>query len=185
MVLIGCSNISSDALEDILRSCPCLSYIDIRGCKQFAELALKYSNINWIKGPQNFRNLKSKIKSLKQLTNKNSSNSVSNSLGGDADDFSELKDYFASVDRRDSASQSFRRGFYKRSKVFGARKTLSILSGDAQARRWDAKKSEKGYKRMEEFLVSSLKEIMKENKFEFFVQKVSWSTLFCHSYYRH
>ncbi|OWM79847.1 hypothetical protein CDL15_Pgr023259 [Punica granatum] len=170
MILTGCSNISSDALEDILCSCPCLSFIDIRGCSQFAELTLTYSNVNWVRSR---RNMNSKIKSLKQLTEKSSSNSVSNSMVGDVDDFSELKDYFASVDRRDSAGQSFRRGFYKRSKVFGARKALSIISRDARVRRWDAKKSEKGYKRMEEFLVASLKEIMKENTFEFFVPKVA------------
>lgn len=182
MVLTGCSNISSGTLVDILRSCPCLSYVDIRGCSQFAELTLIYSNVTWIKGQQNFRNVNSKIKSLAQLTQKNSSNSVRKSVGGDVDDFSELKDYFASVDKRDSAAHSFRRGFYKRSKVLGARKALSILSRDARVRRWDAKKSVKGYKRMEEFLVSSLKEIMQENKFDFFVPKVPWPSCFSHSY---
>lgn len=184
MILVGCSNISSDALEDILRSCLCLSFIDIRGCSQLAELALKYTDVNWIKGRQKFSNVKFKIKSLTQLTDKNSSNSISNSMGSDVDDISELKDYFASVDRRDSSIQSFHRGFYKRSKVFGARKALSILSGDARVRRWDAKKSEKGYRRMEEFLVSSLKEIMKENTYDFFVQKVMSSSFFHQSYCR-
>lgn len=182
MVLAGCSNISSDALEDILHSCRSLSYVDIRGCNQFAELSLTYSNVIWIKGRQNFRNVNSKITSLTQLTQKNS-NSVSKSVGGDVDDFSELKDYFASVDRRDSAGNSFRHGFYKRSRVLGARKALSVLSRDARVRRWDAKKFRKGYKKMEEFLVSSLKEIMKENTFDFFVPKVSWYSCYPCSYY--
>ncbi|KAK4796122.1 hypothetical protein SAY86_028448 [Trapa natans] len=173
MILAGCSNVSSDALEDIIHSCPCLSYIDIRGCSQLAELTLRYTNVHWIKSRWNFGNMMSKIKSLTHLTDKNSSNSVSNSMGSDVDDFGGLRDYFASVDRRDSSGQSFRRGFYKRSKVFGARKALSILPGDARVRRWDAKKSEKGYKIMEEFLISSLKEIMKENTSDFFVQKVA------------
>ncbi|KAK4769853.1 hypothetical protein SAY87_030385 [Trapa incisa] len=173
MILVGCSNVSSDALEDIIHSCPCLSYIDVRGCSQLAELTLRYTGVHWIKSRQNFGSLKSKIKSLTELSGKNSSNSVSNSMGSDVDDFSGLRDYFASVDRRDSSGQSFRRGFYKRSKVFGARKALSILPRDARVRQWDAKKSEKGYKRMEEFLISSLKEIMKENTSDFFVQKVA------------
>ncbi|XP_044467024.1 histone-lysine N-methyltransferase ATXR3-like isoform X2 [Mangifera indica] len=178
MVLVGCTNVTSGMLEEVLRSFPCLSYIDIRGCSQFGDLAHKFPNMNWLKS-QNSHGTKisneshSKIRSLKQITEKNSSVSKTKGLGGDMDDFSELKDYFESVDKRDSANQLFRRSLYQRSKVFDARKSSSIVSRDARMRRWAIKKSENGYKRMEEFLALSLKDIMKENTFDFFVPKVA------------
>lgn len=162
MVLKGCTNITSVTLEEILHSFPCISSIDIRGCGQFDELARKFANVNWVK---------SKIRSLKQITEKTSSSSKKG-RGCDIDDFGELKDYFDSVDKRDSANQLFGRSLYKRSKLFDARKSSSILSRDARMRRWGIKKSENSYKRMEEFLLSGLKDIMKENTFDFFVPKV-------------
>jgi hypothetical protein len=163
MVLKGCTNITSLTLEEILHSFPCISSIDIRGCGQFDDLARKFANMNWVK---------SKIRTLKQITEKTSSSSKKG-RGCDIDDFGELKDYFNSVDKRDSANQLFRRSLYKRSKLFDARKSSSILSRDARMRRWAIKKSENSYKRMEEFLLSGLKDIMKENNFDFFVPKVA------------
>ncbi|XP_030546348.1 histone-lysine N-methyltransferase ATXR3 [Rhodamnia argentea] len=173
LIFTGCTNITPGVLEDILRSCPCLSEIDIRGCSQLEELTLTYSNINWVKSRKKFGDTHFKMRSLNQLTDRNSAYSGAKGIGGDVDEFSDLKDYFDSVDRRDSAGHSFRRGFYKRSKLFDARKSSSILSRDARVRRWAVKKSEKGYKRIEEFLASSLKDIMKQNTFDFFMPKVA------------
>uniref|UniRef100_A0A803QK07 SET domain-containing protein n=1 Tax=Cannabis sativa TaxID=3483 RepID=A0A803QK07_CANSA len=178
MVLVGCINITSTTLEEILGSFSCLSTIDTRGCSQFTDLTLKFHNINWIKsrnlrGTLNFEDSHSKVRSLKQLTEKSSSVLKVKGLYGNTDDFGELKEYFDSVNKRDSANQAFRRSLYKRSKLFDARRSSSILSRDARTRRWAIKKSENGYKRMEEFLASSLKDIMKENTYDFFVPKVA------------
>ncbi|EXC23165.1 putative histone-lysine N-methyltransferase [Morus notabilis] len=178
MVLIGCTNITSGTLEEIISSFSCLSTIDIRRCRQFSELAQKFHNFNWIKSRNSRTTVNSedsytKVRSLKQITEKSSSVSKVKGLYGNADDFGELKEYFDSVNKRDSANQLFRRSLYKRSKLFDARKSSSILSRDARTRRWAVKKSENGYKRMEEFLATSLKDIMKENTFDFFVPKVA------------
>lgn len=176
VVLIGCTNINSNTLEEILCSFPCLLTIDIRGCSQFLELALKFQNVNWIRsrgsrGMKNFDDSHSKVRSLKQIIDKSSLALKFKGVGGDMDDFGDLKQYFDSVNKRDSSNQLFRRSLYKRSKLFDARKSSSILSRDARMG-WSIKKSEIGYKRMEEFLASSLKDIMKENSFDFFVPKV-------------
>ncbi|KAF7823098.1 histone-lysine N-methyltransferase ATXR3 isoform X1 [Senna tora] len=176
MILIGCTSITADMLEKILRSFPFLSTIDIRGCSQFNELTSKFTYVKWIKS-RSSRLTKTaeephRIRSLKQITDQTSSVSKTSSLGT-MDDFGELKDYFDSVDKRDTAKQLFRRNLYKRSKLYDARKSSSILSRDARTRRWAIKKSESGYKRMEEFLVSSLREIMKANSCDFFVPKVA------------
>ena len=175
MILIGCTCITPGTLEDIIGYFPSLSSIDIRGCSQFWDLADKFSNLNWIKS--RIRGMKvfesySKIKALKQITERTSVSKPLKGMGAHVDDSSELKEYFDSVDRRESASQSFRRSYYKRSKLFDARRSSSILSRDARMRRWSIKKSENGYKRMEEFLASNLRDIMKENTFDFFVPKV-------------
>ncbi|XP_050381962.1 histone-lysine N-methyltransferase ATXR3 [Argentina anserina] len=178
MVLIGCTTITPHTLEEILGSLPCLSTIDIRGCNQFGELVIKFQNLNWIKsrssrGTKIHDESTSKSKSLKYVTEKSSYVSRSKVLGNDMDDFSELKVYFDSVDKRDSANLSFRGSLYKRSKLFDARRASSILSRDARMRRLSIKKSENGYKRMEAFVASSLKDIMKENTPDFFVPKVA------------
>ncbi|CAL9013842.1 unnamed protein product [Prunus brigantina] len=178
MVLIGCTNITPHTLEEILGALPCLSTVDIRGCNQFGELVSKFQNLNWIKtrsshGTKIFEESHSKLRSLKHITEKSSSVSKSKVLGNDMDDFSELKEYFDSVDKRETANQSFRGSLYKRSKLFDARRSSSILSRDARMRRLSIKKSEHGYKKMEEFVASNLKDIMKENTFEFFVPKVA------------
>lgn len=182
MILIGCSNISSITLEDVLQVFPSLSYIDIRGCSQFGELIVKFPNLRWFKSTSLHAmtisdESNSKIRTLKQITEKTSSG-LKTGLGNAIDDFGELKSYFESVDRRDSANQLFRQSLYRRSKLFDARKSSSILSREARIRRWAIKKSENGYKRMEEFLASSLRDIMKENTSDFFVPKVLWILCF-------
>ncbi|CAH9076634.1 unnamed protein product [Cuscuta epithymum] len=161
LVLRGCATISSSMLEDILKSFSCILTIDIRGCYQFESLFLKYPDVNWIRshGPG------LKLRSLKNLTDKTSSSHVDESCG--------LRDYLESSEKRDSVNQLFRQSLYKRSKVFDARKSSSILSRDAHLRRLAMKKSENGYKKMREFLTSSLNAIMKENSFDFFVPKVA------------
>ncbi|XVF66941.1 hypothetical protein PTKIN_Ptkin10aG0080500 [Pterospermum kingtungense] len=177
MILIGCTKITPSTLEDVLCLFPSLSYIDIRGCSQFGELTVKFPNLRWFKSctlhaMTTLDNSNSKIRSLKQITEKTSSG-LKMGLGNAIDDFGELKSYFESVEKRGSANQLFRQSLYRRSKLFDARKSSSILSREARIRRWAIKKSENGYKRMEEFLASSLRDIMKENTFDFFVPKVA------------
>ncbi|XP_073222053.1 histone-lysine N-methyltransferase ATXR3-like isoform X3 [Cicer arietinum] len=175
IILMGCNNITAGMLEQILLSFPGICTIDIRGCSQFGELTPKFTNVKWIKS-RNSRLARiteepHKIRSLKHITEQASSASKSSNLG--IDDFGQLKDYFDSVDKRDSAKQLFRQNLYKRSKLYDARRSSSILSRDARTRRWAIKKSESGYKRMEEFLASRLKDIMKTNSCDFFVPKVA------------
>ncbi|KAL2474205.1 Histone-lysine N-methyltransferase ATXR3 [Forsythia ovata] len=170
LFLRGCTGITSGMLEEVLRSFPCLSSVDIRGCSQLEDLVFKFPNINWVRS----RASHSKIRSLTHLTDKSSSASKTYSgLDNKMEDSSGLKEYLESLDKRDSANQFFRRSLYKRSKLFDARKSSSILSRDAQLRRLAMKKFENGYKRMEKFIVVSLRDIMKENTFEFFEPKVA------------
>ncbi|XP_027344008.1 histone-lysine N-methyltransferase ATXR3 [Abrus precatorius] len=174
IILRGCINITADMLEKVLLSFPGLFTVDIRGCNQFSELILKFANVKWIKSRcshlTKIAEEPHKIRSLKHITEQTSSVSKSSSLG--IDDFGQLKDYFDSVDKRDT-KQLFRQNLYKRSKLYDARRSSSILSRDARTRRWSIKKSESSYKRMEEFLASRLREIMKTNSCEFFVPKVA------------
>jgi len=178
IILRGCVNITAEMLEKVLLSFPGLFTVDIRGCNQFGELTLKFSNVKWIKSRSSHLTKISedshKIRSLKNITELTSSVSKSSSIG--IDDFGQLKDYFDSVDKRDT-KQLFRQNLYKRSKLYDARKSSSILSRDARTRRWAIKKSESGYKRMEEFLATRLREIMKTNSCDFFVPKVLCKTL--------
>ncbi|WJX69129.1 hypothetical protein P8452_53417 [Trifolium repens] len=175
IILMGCNNITADMLEKILLSFPGLCTIDIRGCSQFGELTPKFTNVKWIKSRSSRKDRIAeephKIRSLKHITEQASSASKSSNLG--IDDFGQLKEYFDSVDKRDSAKQLFRQNLYKRSKLYDARRSSSILSRDARTRRWAIKKSESGFKKMEEFLASRLKEIMKTNSCDFFVPKVA------------
>ncbi|XP_008793621.3 histone-lysine N-methyltransferase ATXR3-like [Phoenix dactylifera] len=182
LVLAGCANISASVLEEVLQQFTCISYIDIRGCSQLNDLKPKFQNVKWIKSfnsgnVKNYEDSHSKIRSLKQITEK--SYSLSNTfraLGSQLDDSDEL-DFGCSesslVDRKDSSSLSFRQGFYKRAKLLDARKSSADLSRDAQVRRWLQRKTESGYRKMEEFIANSLKDIMKGNKFEFFIPKVA------------
>ncbi|KAG7022888.1 Histone-lysine N-methyltransferase ATXR3, partial [Cucurbita argyrosperma subsp. argyrosperma] len=177
IILVGCINVTAVVLEEILGKFPQLASIDVRGCSQFNDLSSNYPNINWLKrssiGTKNNEEGHSKLRSLRHITEKSSSLSKIKGLSSNVDDFGELKEYFESVDKRESANQLFRRSLYKRTKVFDARRSSSIVSRDARMRQWSIKKSEVGYKRMVEFLASSLKEIMKDNTFGFFVPKVA------------
>ncbi|KAI3465654.1 hypothetical protein Pfo_022317 [Paulownia fortunei] len=163
LLLRGCTGITSGVLEELLQSFPCLSSIDIRGCSQLEDLVCKFPNITWVKS----RVPQLKIRSLNHLIDKSSA------AFNQMDDSSGLKEYLESSDKRDSTNQLFRRSLYKRSKLFDARKSSSILSRDAQLRRLAMKKSGNGYKRMEEFIAVSLRDIMKENTFEVFEHKVA------------
>lgn len=175
LVLCACTNITSSMLEEVLRSFTSLSSVDIRGCSQLEDLASNFPNINWIRS----RCLHSKTRSLKHITDKTSTASRAFSgIGSQTDDSSGLRDYLESSDRRDSANRLFRQSLYKRSKLFDARKSSSILSRDAHLRRLAMRKSGNGYKRVEQFLFISLKDIMKENTFEFLVPKVHVPCLF-------
>ncbi|XP_071698145.1 histone-lysine N-methyltransferase ATXR3-like [Rutidosis leptorrhynchoides] len=154
LVVRGCTKITPTMFESLLRMLPCLSFIDIRGCSQFEDLVSKFPHVTWVRtrAPQ----------------------STMTKLDTQVEDSSGLRDYFESLDKRDASNKLFRTSMYKRSKVFDARKSSSMmLSRDAQLRRLAIKKSENGYKRMKEFLALGLKDIMKENTFEFFVPKVA------------
>ncbi|XP_073279990.1 histone-lysine N-methyltransferase ATXR3-like [Primulina huaijiensis] len=163
LLLRGCTDISSGMLEELLRSFPSVSAIDIRGCTQLEDLVCKFPNIIWVKNQGHLL----KTRSLSQLTDKVSSTPYH------TDDSSGLKEYLESSDKRDSENQLFRHNLYKRSKLFDARKSSSILSRDAQLRRLAMKKAGNGYKRMEDFIATSLRDIMKDNTFEFFGAKVA------------
>ncbi|KAI3862666.1 hypothetical protein MKX03_018079 [Papaver bracteatum] len=179
VVLVGCTGISASALEEILHLFPCLSYIDIRGCNQFAELSYKYQNRKWRKtrglcGSKTFDSSRSRIKSLRQITEK--SPSFSRALKGPNSSLVESSvesRHDSAFDRKDSQSQSFRQSFYRRKKLLDARKSSSVLAREARMRRLLSRNSENGYKKMEEFLTFSLKDIMKENTFDFFLPKVA------------
>ncbi|KAF9589653.1 hypothetical protein IFM89_026787 [Coptis chinensis] len=181
IVMIGCTNISANTLEEILLSFPSISYIDIRGCTQFKDLTQKFQNIKWIvspslRGTKIYEDSYSKIKSLKQISEKGLS--FSKGFKGSSSHLNEFGEgdclpHDSSLDGRDSTSRSFRQSFYKRKKLLDSRKSSSLLSRDARMRHWLYRKSENGYKRMEEFLAFSLKDIMKENTFDFFVPKVA------------
>lgn len=149
-------------LEEILRVLPCLSSVDIRGCSQFQDLVPKFPNVTWVR-----TRISQSTMTNNQLAERTFDSHVEDSSG--------LRDYFESLDKRDASNQLFRRSMYKRSKVFDARKSSSMLSRDAQLRRLAMKKSENGYKRMKEFLALGLKDIMKENTFEFFIPKVIYA----------
>ncbi|KAL0354145.1 UNVERIFIED_CONTAM: Histone-lysine N-methyltransferase ATXR3, partial [Sesamum angustifolium] len=163
LLLRGCTGITSGMLEELLQSFPFLSSIDVRGCPQLEDLVCKFPNINWVKS----RVPHVKIRSLNHLSERSSS--ASNQM----DDSSGLKEYLESSDKRDSANQLFHRSLYKRSKLFDARKSSSILSRDAQLRRLAIKKTGNGYKRMEGYIATCLRDIMSENTFDFFDSKVA------------
>ncbi|KAK6134868.1 hypothetical protein DH2020_031409 [Rehmannia glutinosa] len=163
LLLRGCTGITSGMLEDLLQSFPFLSSIDIRGCTQFEDLVRKFPNINWVRN----RGSHVKIRSINHLTD------MSSFASNQMDDSSGLKEYLESSDKRDSANQLFRRSLYKRSKLFDARKSSSILSRDAQLRRLTIKKTGNEYKRMEAYIATGLQDIMSKNTFEYFGPKVA------------
>ncbi|XP_077254002.1 histone-lysine N-methyltransferase ATXR3-like [Tasmannia lanceolata] len=182
IILLGCTDVSTGALEEVLQSFPCISSVDIRGCSQFRELMHSFKNVKWIRD-HDLRNTKiheesnSKMKSLKHITEKNYLNSkASKASSSHLDGSGELgvsSDHYPNLDRKDPGSHTFWQSCYKRTKLVDARKSSLVLSRDAQMRRWLRRKSENEYKRMEEFLAVSLKDIMRDNTFEFFIAKVA------------
>ncbi|XP_042517528.1 histone-lysine N-methyltransferase ATXR3-like [Macadamia integrifolia] len=182
IILVGCTNISAGVLDQILHLFPCISSVDIRGCSQFSELTEKFPNLNWIKSrvSSDARNLEetcSKMRSLSQITEKSFSVSKafkgSNSHLDESNEPGDSLDHDVTMCRRDSVSQSFRQSYYSRTKLRDVKMPRSLLSRDAQLRWLLRKKSENVYKKMEEFLALSLRDIMKENTFDFFVPKVA------------
>lgn len=182
LVLKGCFNVSAGVLEGILQLFPHIANVDIRGCNQFKELQFRYPNINWIKrsssfGAKNQEESYSKTRSLKQITENNYLISRTyRSLSGCLDDSGDLENFGISesnsIDRKDFSSLQFKQGFYKRPKLLDARKSSELLSRDAQMRHWLHRKSENSYKKMEEFIANSLKDIVKGKKSDFFMPKV-------------
>ncbi|XP_064946574.1 histone-lysine N-methyltransferase ATXR3-like isoform X2 [Musa acuminata AAA Group] len=176
LVLTGCYNVSASALEEVLRLFPCISYIDIRGCNQFKEIQAKHPNISWIKRSglcktKNHEESYSKIRSLKQITG------TYRSLGSHLEESDDLENYcngeFNCLDRKNLSCLKFTPGVYKRPKLVDARRSSELLSRDAQMRRWLHRKTEISYKKMEEFIANTLKDIMRGSKSEFFMPKIA------------
>ncbi|MQL80434.1 hypothetical protein Taro_012877 [Colocasia esculenta] len=182
IILSRCSNISATALEEVLHLFPDILSIDIRGCNQFRELMPLFQNVKWIKSHSslNAKNLEeshSKMKSLKRITDKGflSSKTSKESIShlDDLRNSTNLNAHDFHLDREGSATHTFRQGYYKRTRLPDARKSSAALSRDAQLRQLLRKKSVTAYRKMEGFIGMRLKEIMKENTFEFFVLRVA------------
>ncbi|XP_019056103.1 PREDICTED: histone-lysine N-methyltransferase ATXR3-like isoform X2 [Nelumbo nucifera] len=181
ITLTGCTNISAGTLEEVIHFFPCISSIDIQGCNQFRELSQKFQNVCWKKTRTHDTKISeesySKMRSLRQIAERSSSVSkalkVSRTHFDDSSEPGGSLDYSSTWYKIDSASQSLQQSSYRRAKLLDARKSSALLSRDAHMRRLLGKKCENGYKRMEEFLTVSLKDIMKENTFDFFVPKVA------------
>ncbi|KAL5731042.1 hypothetical protein ACHQM5_003804 [Ranunculus cassubicifolius] len=178
IILRRCANINAKTLEEILLSFPCISSIDIRGCMQFRELPHRYQKIKWVssralRDTKNSEDLSSKSRCLKHLSEEGHSFlDTFKSSAIHSNEFNEgaFRQHGSYLDGRGSTSRSFRQSSYKRKKLLDSKKTLSR---DARLKQWLYRKSENGYKRMEEFLALSLKDIMKENTFDYFVPKVA------------
>ncbi|XP_017241564.1 histone-lysine N-methyltransferase ATXR3 [Daucus carota subsp. sativus] len=168
LVLRGCTDITSGTLEGVLQLLPSISSVDIRGCSQFEDLTLRFPNIIWVGGHV----LHSRTRTFEHIYERTSVFKISNGSSQN-EDSSGLRDYLENLSVRNTANNMFRRSLYKRSKLFDARRSSSILSRSAHLRRPAVKKSENEYKKMEEFLTSSLKIIMKENTCDFFEPKVA------------
>jgi hypothetical protein len=174
LVLTGCSNLSSLALAEVLKRFPHISYVHIQGCSQLGDLKNKFQHVKWIKSSLNPDASYQKIRSLKQIDDGSNSTSkagriLTSQMGGS----DELDGYFADISNRESSTLSFGQGFYKRSKWLDIRKSSAVLSRDAQMRRLMQRKAENSYRKMEEFVINKLKEIMKSSRFDFFVPKVA------------
>jgi [histone H3]-lysine4 N-trimethyltransferase ATXR3 len=138
--------------------------VNIQGCNDLGDLQYTFHHVKWIN---------SSLKSMKQTGDVNNHTSklarnLTNQLGGS----DELDGYFADISNRENADLSFGQGFYKRSKLLDARKSSAVLSRDAQMRRLMQRQAENSYRKMEAFIINRLKEIMKGNRFEFFIPKV-------------
>ncbi|KAL9243849.1 hypothetical protein vseg_017688 [Gypsophila vaccaria] len=171
LVLDGCTNISSTVLEEILQSFSLISSVEIRGCSQFDELIIKYPHVTWVKERKTAEESYSRTRSLKQMSEQ-SSLVMKLGHGSDVDESSGLKDYFDRVEKRGAVNQAFRQITYKRTKLGDTRKSALVLAREARMRHWAMKKAGCGYRRMEDFLVLSLKRIIKENISNYFARKV-------------
>lgn len=189
VILAWCTEVSSSSLEEVIRSFPCISTIDIRGCNQFRELVPMFQHVRWIESQNSFniRYLEdpySKARRLKQITEK--SYSIAKSLKASSSYFENFNDdsvNFGSnsivMGRKDSSNETFnKQSYYKRTKLLDARKSSGALSRDAQFKQLIRKRSADVYRNMEPLITNSLKSIMKENTFEFLVPKVQDLLLF-------
>jgi [histone H3]-lysine4 N-trimethyltransferase ATXR3 len=114
-----------------------------------------------------------KIKTLKQIGDGNNyASKVARNFTNHLDGSDELDGYFADISNRENANLSFGQGFYKRSKLLDARKSSAVLSRDAEMRRLMQRQAETSYRKMEEFIINRLREIMRSNRFDFFIPKV-------------
>ncbi|KAG0503619.1 hypothetical protein HPP92_003691 [Vanilla planifolia] len=169
LVLTGCSNISANLLEEVLQVYPSITTVFIKGCNQFNELKAKLQSITWLKHNRSQRNndeSHANIRSLKLMTEKNYFASRGLKSSGIYLDDSDSGDF-------GNHCTTFRHGFYKRAKILDGRKSSSILSRDAQMRNWMHRKTETGYRKLEEYVTLRLKSIMKGNSYEFFTTKVT------------
>ncbi|XP_078428561.1 SET domain protein 2 [Wolffia australiana] len=168
LTLSNCANISAAALEEILQSFTGIATVDIRGCTQFKELVCSFQNIKWIRSrsSQIVKNLDgsfSKTRCLKWVADKNlSSSRSSNIIRGEL------------ANPKDTIFPTFRQGCYERRRLPETRKSSSAFTRHAQLRQLQRKKSLTAYRKMEEFIRTKLKEIMKENTFDFFVLRVAY-----------
>ena len=157
----------------MLAQLPHISYVHIQGCSQLWDMRSRFRHIKWIRNSLKPEELVQKIKSLKQIDDGNDypskvARNLTSQLGGS----DELDGYFADISNRENASLSFGQGFYKRSKWLDARKSSAFISKDAQLRRLMQRKAENSYRKMEEFVMNRLREIMKSSRFDFFIPKV-------------
>ncbi|XP_051208058.1 histone-lysine N-methyltransferase ATXR3 isoform X1 [Lolium perenne] len=174
LILVGCSNLSPLALGELLVQLPHISYVHIQGCSQLGDMKSRFQHIKWIRSSLDPEEPAQKIKSLKQIDDGNNypsevARNLTSQLGGS----DELDGYFADISNRENANLSFGQGFYKRSKWLDARKSSAVMSKDAQLRRLMQRKAENSYRKMEEFVMNRLREIMKSSRFDFFIPKVA------------
>ncbi|AQK40850.1 Histone-lysine N-methyltransferase ATXR3, partial [Zea mays] len=174
LILAGCSNLSSHALGRVLEQLPQISYVDIHGCGHLGDLKNKFQHVKWIRSSLNPEESYRKIKTLKQIGDGNNyASKVARNFTNHLDGSDELDGYFADISNRENANLSFGQGFYKRSKLLDARKSSAVLSRDAEMRRLMQRQAETSYRKMEEFIINRLREIMRSNRFDFFIPKVS------------
>ncbi|KAK1304313.1 putative histone-lysine N-methyltransferase ATXR3 [Acorus calamus] len=175
VVLKGCTSVSATAVEEMLQSFPCISYVNIKGCDHLRELMDTFHNVKWITGhslhhSKNIEESQLKMKSLKQITEKGylMSKAYKGSSTGEP---GVVAEHDPSSERK--ASSTFKHGCYKRTKIPDAKKSSALTSRDAQMRLWLRRKSADSYRKLEEYIANSLKDIMKENAFAFFIPKVA------------
>ncbi|XP_042407759.1 histone-lysine N-methyltransferase ATXR3-like isoform X1 [Zingiber officinale] len=181
--LMGCVNVTTSVVEEVLQLFPHISFVDIRGCCQFKELQIKYPKVMWIGRSGSaktkfFEESHSKTRSLRQIAENNFPLSRTyRSLNGYLDDSDDLGNFAIdepnSFNRNSISGLQFKQGFYKRPKLLDSRRSSELLSRDAQMRRWLHRKSENSYKKMEEFIASSLRSITRGSKSEIFIPKIS------------